>query len=144
MNTLQIENKKSRLEIDLNKAAVIHMQGNGRDLCEGNTYPLFVVSIIEENYENKKISATEFVFQNMENDGGRYVLNYSYHGKYIVSAEIGGDWETDEFRFRCRVKNNTNALIEWVEYPGLSWKDDLDGSKNSQMLWLFNEGALVS
>lgn len=144
MNTLQIENKKSRLEIDLNKAAVIHMQGNGRDLCEGNTYPLFVVSIIEENYENKKISATEFVFQNMENDGGRYVLNYSYHGKYIVSAEISGDWETDEFRFRCRVKNNTNALVEWVEYPGLSWKDDLDGSRNSQMLWLFNEGALVS
>jgi hypothetical protein len=65
MNTLQIENNKSRLEIDLDTAVITHMQGNGRDLCAGNTYPLFVVSIIEENYENKKISATEFVFQNI-------------------------------------------------------------------------------
>jgi len=30
MNTLRLKNKKSRLEIDLNKEVITHMQGNGR------------------------------------------------------------------------------------------------------------------
>lgn len=144
MNTLRLENKKSRLEIDLNKAVITHMRGNGRDLCEGNTYPLFVVSIIEENYENKKIPSSEFAFQSVEQTDDGYVLAYSYFEKYVVTAFVRGDSELEEFRFRIAVKNNTNALIEWVEYPGISWQDDLDGSKKSNILWVFNEGALVS
>ena len=144
MNALRIENKKSSLVIDLDKAVITHMKGNGRDLCEGNAYPLFVVSIIEKNYENKKVSSSEFVFQNMEKEGGRYALTYTYLEKYVVRAEICAEEEKDEFRFRCRVKNNTDALIEWVEFPGVSWQDDLDGSKKSNILWLFNEGVLVS
>ena len=144
MKTLRLENKKSALEIQLVEGVITCLQGNGKDLCAGNVYPLFVVSIIEENYENKRLPSFDFAFQKMENVGGRYVLTYTYLDKYVAKAEIVNDTELDEFRFRIQVKNNTNALIEWVEYPGVSWLDDLDGSKKSKILWMFNEGTLVS
>ena len=144
MKTLRIENKKSALEIQLDGGLITSLQGNGKDLCEGNTYPLFVVSIYEENYQNKHISSSEFTFEKMEKVGGRYALTYNYGEKFVVCAEIENDTDLDEFRFRVQVKNNTPSLIEWVEYPGVSWVDDLDGSKKSNILWIFNEGALVS
>ena len=78
MKTLRIENKKSALEIQLDGGLITSLQGNGKDLCEGNTYPLFVVSIYEENYQNKHISSSEFTFEKMEKVGGRYESSCFY------------------------------------------------------------------
>ena len=144
MKTFQLENKQSALEIALDKGIITRLEGNGRNLCADNTYPLFVVSVIAEDYENKKIPSFDFTFVGMEEKEGAYYLTYSYLEQFIVTAVITACPETEEFRFRIRVKNNTSSLIEWVEYPGVSWQDDLDGSKKSNILWIFNEGALVS
>lgn len=144
MSALQIENGKSALTIELEKGVITRFEGNGRDLCADNTYPLFVVSMIAENYENSKIPSSDCTFVGVEEQGKRYVLTYAYLDKFIVKAVVTACPETEEFRFRISVKNNANGLIEWVEYPGVSWADDLDGSKKSNILWIFNEGALVS
>ncbi len=144
MNVLRIKNQKSSISIDLERGVVTEFFGNGRDLCQGNTYPLFVVSIIHPDYKNDKIPSFDFTFQKLEETDKGYRFTYIYDDQYTVTAYIENDCDLDEFRFRIGVKNKTDALIEWVEYPGLSWKDDLDGSRNSQMLWIFNEGALVS
>ncbi len=144
MNVLRIKNQKSAISIDLERGVVTEFVGNGRDLCQGNTYPLFVMSIINPDYKNDKIPSFDFTFQNIEKTDKGYRFTYIYNNQYTVTAYIENDCNLDEFRLRIGVKNKTDALIQWVEYPGLSWKDDLDGSGNSQMLWIFNEGALVS
>ena len=143
MNVLQIENGKATLGIATDRGVVTCLRGNGRDVCAGNEYPLFVLSIIRENYENEKIPSFEFVFQGTEKTENGYRLTYVYRDQFTVSLSIVYG-EAEEFRFRAEVKNHTKDLIEWLEYPGISWQDDLDGSKKSQILWIFNEGALVS
>ena len=142
MDILQIKNGNGVLEIDLTRAILTTLKGNGRDLCEGNAYPLFVVAMIAENYEKSKISSFDCCLAGVEEKDKEYILTYTYLDKLVITAHIGSD--ADAFRFRIQVKNNTNDLIEWVEYPGVSLEDDLDGSKQSKILWMFNEGALVS
>ena len=144
MNTLQIKNGNSVLEIDLSEGKILSFTGNGRALCEGNAYPLFVVGMIAENYEKSRITSFDCVLQSMESVDGKYEFVYAYLEKLLINATIVVEETTGDFRFRIQVKNNTKDLIEFVEYPGLSLVDDLDGSGNSKMLWLFNEGALVS
>lgn len=143
MNVLRIENGRVAIEIAPKQGKIVSLCGNGRDLCQGNTYPLFVLSIIRENYENEKISAFDFAFENEEIIENGCRLTYAYQGEFTVELCITRG-ENEEFRFRAMVKNHTKDLIEWLEYPGVSWQDDLDGSKKSQILWIFNEGALVS
>ncbi|MBQ7770957.1 MAG: hypothetical protein IJ373_07215, partial [Clostridia bacterium] len=142
MNVLRIENGRVAIEIAPKQGKIVSLCGNGRDLCQGNTYPLFVLSIIRENYENEKISAFDFAFENEEIIENGCRLTYAYQGEFTVELCITRG-ENEEFRFRAMVKNHTKDLIEWLEYPGVSWQDDLDGSKKSQILWIFNEGALV-
>ncbi|MBR4943739.1 MAG: hypothetical protein IKZ28_06865, partial [Clostridia bacterium] len=144
MNTLQIKNGNSVLEIDLSQGRILSFTGNGRVLCEGNAYPLFVVGIIAENYEKSRISSFDCVLNKIEEKDGKYVFVYTYFEKFVITVMVAVDEKTGDFRFRIHVKNNTKDLIEWVEYPGVSLQDDLDGSGNSKMLWLFNEGALVN
>ena len=143
MNTLRIKNGDVALEIDLSQGSIISLLGNGRDLCAGNTYPLFVVGMIAENYEKSRISSFDCALKTVEEKDGKYIFAYTYFEKLIITATVATDAKTGDFRFRIFVKNNTKDLIEWVEYPGISIEDDLDGSGNSKMLWLFNEGALV-
>lgn len=142
MSTLRIESEKAALAVELEQGIITRLQGNGRDLCAGNSYPLFVVSIIEKDYTNVKASAFDCDFQGVEEKDGGYVLNYSYQEKMDVQAFVAADG--DGFRFRIQVKNHTQDLLEWVEYPGVSLRDTLDGSKQTNMLWMFNEGVLVS
>ena len=142
MNTLRIKNGNGEMEIDLAQGVLVSLQGNGRDLCAGNTYPLFVVAMIAENYEKSKISSLDCRLEGVEEKGEEYILTYTYLDKIVVKASIACG--ADEFRFRIQVQNDTKDLIEWVEYPGISLEDDLDGSKKSNILWMFNEGALVS
>ena len=144
MNTLQIKNGNSVLEIDLSQGRIVSFTGNGRVLCEGNAYPLFVVGMIAENFEKSRISSFDCALKSVEDKGGEYILTYAYLEKLIITATVVANEETSDFRFRIQVKNSTKDLIEFVEYPGVSIEDDLDGSGNSKMLWLFNEGALVS
>lgn len=144
MKILQITNNKSSLSVDLEKSLITAFIGNGRDLCKGNEYPLFRVSVIHPDYKNDQIPSSNFKFVGALQKGNVYTLSYDYWGKFTVNAVIENDFDLDEFRFKINITNKTNSLIEWMEYPGISLEDDLDGSKNSQMLWLFNEGALVS
>ena len=144
MNTLQIKNGNSVLGIDLSRGRIVSFTGNGRDLCDGNAYPLFVVGMIAENCEKSRISSFDCALKSVEDKGGEYILTYAYLEKLIITATVAVDEETNDFRFRIQVKNSTKDLIEFVEYPGVSIEDDLDGSGNSKMLWLFNEGSLVS
>lgn len=144
MKVLQIKNGDDVLELDLAQGLITSLLGNGKDLCAGNTYPLFVVGMIAENYEKSRISSFDCQLVNIEKKDDAYVFTYTYFHKIIITAVVVNDTKTGDFRFRIHVKNNTKDLIEWVEYPGVSMEDDLDGSGNSKMLWLFNEGALVS
>ena len=70
MNTLQIKNGNGALEIDLAQGVLVSLQGNGRDLCAGNTYPLFVVAMIAENYEKSKILPSDCRLDGVEEKGG--------------------------------------------------------------------------
>ena len=79
MKTFQLENKQSALEIALEKGIITRLEGNGRNLCADNTYPLFVLSVIAENYENKKIPSFDCAFVGVEEKEGAYYLTYSYH-----------------------------------------------------------------
>ena len=144
MNNLRIKNGDSVLEIDPLRGNVLSFNWNGRALCKGNAYPLFVVGMIAENYEKSRISSFDCQLVNIEKKDDTYVFTYTYFDKIIITAVVVIDAQTGDFRFRIYVKNNTKDLIEWVEYPGISLEDDLDGSGNSKMLWMFNEGALVS
>ena len=144
MKILRIKNGEGVLELDLAQGLITSLSGNGKDLCAGNTYPLFVVGMIAENYEKSKISSFDCQLVNIEKKDDAYVFTYTHFDKIIITAVIVNDEQSGAFCFRIHVKNNTKDLIEWVEYPGISLKDDLDGSGNSKMLWLFNEGALVS
>lgn len=144
MNSLRIKNGDSVLEIDPLRGNVLSFNGNGRALCKGNAYPLFVVGMIAENYEKSRISSFDCQLVNIEKKDDAYVFTYTYFDKIIITAVVVIDVKTGDFLFRIYVKNNTKDLIEWVEYPGISIEDDLDGSGNSKMLWMFNEGTLVS
>ena len=135
MNTLRIKNGNGEIEIDLAQGVLVSLQGNGRDLCAGNTYPLFVVAMIAENYETCRISSLDCRLEGVEEKGEEYILTYTYLDKIVVKASIVCGME--EFRFRIQVQNDTKDLIEWVEYPGISLEDDLDGSKKSNILWMF-------
>ena len=55
MKVLQIKNGDDVLELDLAQGLITSLLGNGKDLCAGNTYPLFVVGMIAENYEKSRI-----------------------------------------------------------------------------------------
>ena len=55
MKILQITNNKSSLSVDLEKSLITAFIGNGRDLCKGNEYPLFRVSVIHPDYKNDQI-----------------------------------------------------------------------------------------
>ncbi|MBQ8428924.1 MAG: hypothetical protein IJX30_02385 [Clostridia bacterium] len=142
MEVLRIKNGNGAMEINLAQGVLVSLQGNGRDLCAGNTYPLFVVAMIAEDYEKSRISSLDCQFEGVEEKDEEYILTYTYLDKIVITAVVA--YDTDSFRFRIQVKNNTKDLIEWVEYPGISFEDDLDGSKKSNILWMFNEGALVS
>ena len=142
MSILRIENEKSILTIDTQKSVILGLEANGKELFAGNTYPLFVISSYNQNCENSKVASTEFTLDGMERRDGEYVFTYSYKDEYVVKTTIIADGEA--FRFRIGVKNNTEKVIEWVEYPGVSLMDTLDGSKKTKMLWMFNEGVLVS
>lgn len=144
MNVLRIKNRQSAITIDFERGVITELFGNGKDLCKGNTYPIFVVSIINSDYKNDKIPSFDFTFQGLEKTDKGYRFTYIYNQQYTAIGYIENEEALDEFRFRMDVKNNTDALIEWVEYPGVSWQDDLDGTKSSKILWIFNEGALVS
>ena len=144
MEILRIVSGNAELNIDAENGVITRLYGNGRNLCENNGYPLFVLSVIKPNYENVKIPSSDFLYKSTEVDGNTYAITYLYKDEYTVRLKVTADPETDEFRFRADVQNRTDALIEWLEYPGVSWKDDLDGSKRSNILWMFNEGSLVS
>lgn len=139
---LRIKNKKSVLLIDPEKSLILGLQAEDKELFSGNGYPLFVVSVFTANYENTKIASTDFSLESAEEQCGGYILTYSYENEYVAKVRIFA--EDEAFRLRIGVKNNTENLIEWVEFPGLSLVDTLDGSKDTNMLWMFNEGVLVS
>lgn len=143
MKVLILEQKSQKLKIDILKGQIIGLQGNDRDLCEGNTYSLFNVSVIGEKYEKKRISTYDCVFECMEENDTGYEIKYLYKDDFVFTVYVANNPAKDAFCLRLRIKNSTADLIEWVEFPAFSVENYLDGSKQSAMLWMFNEGVLV-
>ena len=125
MNILQIKNGNSVLEIDLSQGRILSFTGNGRALCEGNAYPLFVVGIIAENYEKSRISSFDCVLNKIEEKDGKYVFVYTYFEKFVITVMVAVDEKTGDFRFRIHVKNNHN-ILEFPE-PSKSSCNDTPG-----------------
>ncbi len=137
-------NKNNNITIELEKGLITSLYGIGKDLCKGNKCPLFVVSIIKENNDNFRLSSNDFKFIKLIEKDDDYVLTYDYFEKYIVRIHLKVKKDPFELNFKFDVENHTNDLIEWFECPGISFDDTLDGTKDSNILWLFNEGSLVS
>lgn len=138
---IQLSGKDYKLVLDEERGIICSFVGNGRELCENNTTPLFSLSIIDEEYYKKHpIYANSFTCEKVEKTENGYAISYRNDGFYVVVYINNSE---DELQWKIRVDNHTNSLIEYVDFVGLSVPNDVNGN-GSQVLWDFNEGVLIS
>lgn len=136
---LHIKTENYNLTIDEQQGKILSLFGNNKELCNGNEIPLFKLHIIEENYSEKVLSAKEFSFVEMIKEENNYHLFYQADGFH---AEVQVCCLDADIRWRIKVSNQTNALIECVDFPGISVPNDVNGG-DTGVLWDYNEGVIV-
>ena len=142
MKNLLIKNRQSVLEIDLAKGRIVRLEKDGENLCAGNEFSLFEVCIIEETYQRASVFASDCCFDKVEQKENGYIISY-VNKVFDAKVTVKNDVEKDEFSFRIELKNHTKHLIERVEFPVISFENQLDGTGKAKMLWPYNEGVLV-
>ena len=137
---IRLNGKNYQIEIDDKRGVIASLVGNDRELCLGNTTPIFALSVIDEDYVKRIVGIDEFTHENTEEIENGYAISYRNDG-FFVTVHIKGNAE--DLSWRICIKNNTSALIEYVDFVGLSVPNDVNGN-GSKVLWDYNEGVLVS
>jgi hypothetical protein len=91
MKKLVLESRQSFFEIDLLRGVVVRLECGGKNLCKDNSFPLFNILMVGENYDKWEISAFDCNFEKVEIVDGvmkLYVAQNANYASGVVRLQI--------------------------------------------------------
>ena len=99
--------------------------------------PLFKLCLMDNAGNHTVITSDEAT--NVSENG-----NKATYGGFSENIEVTVSVECEEkVKWYINVKNNTDKLIEWIEYPNLSLKPLVKNGGIGKVVYPYNEGAIV-
>ena len=141
---INICNDFSVLKIDECQGRILSFEGNNGNLLSDIQPPLLTLSFRGENGERIDTDVSKAKSCDVTIDKTCYALKYTnFDGIDLVATIFISFEEKSEF-IKWRAKCESNLQLEWLEFPSFSVQDTFeDKSGNSQILFPYNEGALV-
>ena len=129
--------KNGSIAIDYEQGCIASLLDGDIELCSDKT-ALFTLGLRREDGSELHINAQEAGCCR-EDDGAAVYDGFS------VDIQVGVTLETCEDRmvWGIAVENHSDLLVEWVEFPGVCLPKLKNNGGIGQMLFPFNEGALV-
>lgn len=136
---INFKNDKTEFEFDEQRGRITRLNFCEKDFLL-RPMPVFEIAERDENGVLSKTDTDSFALTDTGKTDTGFACVYENKGLRVkISAEIG-----DEIDWSIAIENNSDKVIEWVNFPQIVVKDDLTASGgNSKILWGFNEGALV-
>ncbi|MBE5761812.1 MAG: hypothetical protein E7334_07440 [Clostridiales bacterium] len=99
--------------------------------------PVFKISFRDKNGEQTVIDANNANFVKKSQNGAVYSC---FLGKIEIELNISGE---EDIVWGLSVKNNTDLLIEWIDYPRINLPKLKKNGGVGEVLFPYNEGALI-
>ncbi len=133
------ENNKMRFCFDEKKGQITELVYMEKSFVFCRT-SIFEIAERDEMGRVHKTTAMDYRMEHIDTYDNGFRCVYENDDKSVeVAADI-----TDKISWRISVKNRSNRVIEWVNFPQIIVENDLRGTDDgSKILWGFNEGAVV-
>lgn len=124
------------LDIDFKKAEIAALSYRNYELLS-ERMPIFKIGLMDKAGNHTVITAAEGECL-AEN------ANTAVYGNFPENIEVAVKVEyNDGVEWNLSVKNGTDKLVEWVEYPNVSVKPLAANGGDGRILYPYNEGAIV-
>jgi len=132
--------KNGEIQINLETAKITSFILNNKEMIQGEM-PLFSLRFMDENGNRTIYDSADA--QTVTLDADQFGAVYQgFPEDFSVHLRITN--EEGLCAFRISVVNQTKKAIEWVEYPRLIFPALKENGGEGQILYPYNEGALVS
>lgn len=118
---------------------------NGKNMI-GVKMPLFSIQLRNEKGEAVRISTVNAKTVNIDKLDGMYSLHYTDFENTDISVTASFEFSESSplIKSRISVENCSNLCTEYIEFPQIAVPKDLKGNGgNAEILWPFNEGAII-
>lgn len=126
------------LHIDFERACITALSYAGQDIL-ADKMPLFTLRLLASNGDKTVLSAADATIRTLGANGAVYT-GFGLDITVTVSVEA----KQDSFLWGISVQNGTDLLVEWVDFPSLRVKPLKGNGGIGEVLFPYNEGALVS
>jgi len=135
MNCYQLG--EGKMIVDFESGVITSVRYAGVELI-AETVPLFTVCMRDVDGKEHFLNSTEAKKVQLTENGAVFDgFAYDLSVRVSVATDVSGiDWGIG-------IENHTEKLVEWVEYPSLCVKPLIKNGGIGQMLYPYNEGALV-
>ena len=116
---------------------------DGRELLTADQAPLFAIRLRTDAGEAVHCSAADAASVTAEScSENGVVLRYTF-SQPALEATVTLTC-TDSFVWRIAVENRTDAAVEWIDFPNVTYTGALrESGGDAAVLWPYNEGALI-
>ena len=142
-----LQSRNSTIILSEETGSILSYRIYGREFCAegGEKRPLFTVKLLDEggNYiYHNSLEAQTITFSETENS---YVIKFHRMAGLNLSAVVTVTMGPDEkCHWHISLDNNTDDIMEWVEFPQISVPDSLKGEGgDSELFWPVVEGMLI-
>ncbi len=122
--------------IDFSTGFISSVNVGGKELVVGKT-PLFTIRM--RTNEGNAVLADAFQAKKCECKGNLAVYS-GFPFDIEVEVEVG---KADETRWQIRIRNHTDMVIEWVDFPSVRLDPLKKNGGEASVLIPYNEGAIV-
>lgn len=126
----------TRFGVDFRRGEICSLSYKKTDILSGRL-PLFKLCLMDRTGEHRVLTSDDATSVSENGDSATY-CGFPENIEVTVSVNCG-----DKIKWYLSVKNGTDKLIEWVEYPCISLKPLISNGGIGRILYPYNEGAIV-
>ena len=136
-----------RMELLSNGSLVSLWAGDKNVLAPGGANrPVFTLRLRLPNHEAREVTSLDAkTIRTDLAESGRIRIHYAdfpYAGLELTLIAYAA--ENDKIHFTCNIANDTDAYVEFLEFPNITLPNDLVGAGGkSRIFWPFTEGCVV-
>lgn len=141
---IQIDQGNYSVRIDEKEGCIDSLRIEGKELIlNENKISVFDIQLRDDAGKISKVEANDFSETNVKLDKDYCEINFTDCKKRCLDVCVQVHFSR-KISWRMEVKNNTNDVVEWVQFPQIIVPNDLiaKGGK-SRLLWGFSEGVEI-
>ncbi len=128
--------------------SIMSYKVNGREICAegGDMRPLFTLKLLDNDGNYIYYNSTEAETISIGELENEYVIRFNNIAQAGISARVNVSMDEKEHcHWHITVDNNTENILEWIEFPQITIPDCLkDNGGDSELFWPVVEGISIS